>query len=596
MSLARLVVNLTSNTRPFTAGINTARGTLRGLATTAKTAFSGIAAASGPLIGVFAGFKAISEFTNQFSELDRTAKLAAETGFGASAIAGLNFAAEQSGASVEVMNKGLQRFVRRIGEVKNGSAIGAAAIRDLGIDSDAFANASPENALFMVAERLKGIADPAEKAAAAYRFFGRQGQDLLNVLNAGEDGLRGFIAEAESLGLGFSTEELARVEAANDAVNRIKRSMGALFGQLAVTASPAIEFVSTGMLKIVTGVQAVTGWVTGKLSPAFKFIGDTIRQLIPVWEGYKAATLAAINTIAGAYSTVFNAIGSIASQALTMIANATGATFSGVVEGLVVIMATAEFAWNNFGALAELAFARVLLGFVQIGAAVSHLFTGVMPALFAWFADNWRDIFFTAFDLVSTVFINIGTNIRQIMGEIWDFIASGGRNKLELSWTPLTEGFVNTIKELPNIPDRPIGELERRLAADVDRMQGTLNEGLQATIDARLDGLDEFRNTAATVPGDAGSESAGDQSAGEETAGGGRSSQPQFAGALAAGTAAAFSAILKASGQGGTSTADKQLAQTQKQTEIQKKTLEATERAAAAAELGSPVIESFAGA
>lgn len=138
--------------------------------------------------------------------------------------------------------------------------------------------------------------------------------------------------------------------------------------------------------------------------------------------------------------------------------------------------------FTNMGTVGELAWAQIQLGVVRGFSQVQHFFTEVIPELLRWFGDNWGDFWFSAFDLVTTVFTNLGENIRRIMTEIWDWIASGGTDSLEIAWKPLTEGFVNTLKEMPDIPDRIVGDLERQLMNDVDSLNNQLAEAISTDL------------------------------------------------------------------------------------------------------------------
>ena len=82
-----------------------------------------------------------------------------------------------------------------------------------------------------------------------------------------------------------------------------------------------------------------------------------------------------------------------------------------------------------------------------------------------WFGENWSDVLFTAGDLAATVFINIGENIRSIFSEIWDWVSSGFTNDINIDWHGLTDGFVSTIKEWPDL-------LETELAQTSPELEG----------------------------------------------------------------------------------------------------------------------------
>lgn len=116
------------------------------------------------------------------------------------------------------------------------------------------------------------------------------------------------------------------------------------------------------------------------------------------------------------------------------------------------------------------------LGFVQIGANAMHLFTAVLPAYAAWFAENWYEIIVTLASNALTVFENIGTNIKNIWTAVLDFFSTG---TFKVNWKPLTDGFINTVKELPKVADREVGTLENGLAENFATQFDSLTTSMQ---------------------------------------------------------------------------------------------------------------------
>ncbi|MCY2966105.1 MAG: hypothetical protein NT069_21155 [Planctomycetota bacterium] len=80
------------------------------------------------------------------------------------------------------------------------------------------------------------------------------------------------------------------------------------------------------------------------------------------------------------------------------------------------------------------------------------------------------------------MFENIAENIVGVMKGIWDFIASGGTAELEIAWTPLLDGFKNTVEALPDLPKRVASDLERTLTTERDRLAETIGGGMQDAI------------------------------------------------------------------------------------------------------------------
>jgi len=148
-----------------------------------------------------------------------------------------------------------------------------------------------------------------------------------------------------------------------------------------------------------------------------------------------------------------------------------------------------EFLFNNFSEVALFAFENVKLGAVTLFNDIGHFFMGVIPAWFTWFGKNWSDVFFSAFDLATTVFINLGQNIRNMFSSLWAWIKSGFTTSFEINWTPLTQGAVNAVKSLPEIPARAVTELEQNLKNNVGRMGDSLGDKLGEHMNKRRDEL-----------------------------------------------------------------------------------------------------------
>lgn len=195
----------------------------------------------------------------------------------------------------------------------------------------------------------------------------------------------------------------------------------------------------------------------------------------------------------------FGAVWEIATVVFDAITGSLGLTAGNWMTTFMEFTAIATWAFQNWPDIATLAFINVGLSLVRFGADFAHIFTGVMPALFSWFGDNWSQLFMTAASFVGNVFTNIGKNIMAIMTAVWDFIASGGTKSLSVAWTPLLDGFKNTVAALPDIPPRAIGELEAGLAADSIRLGESLGTSLGTAIDANMKILSDFQAAQAVA-------------------------------------------------------------------------------------------------
>lgn len=178
-------------------------------------------------------------------------------------------------------------------------------------------------------------------------------------------------------------------------------------------------------------------------------------------------------------------IASSFSSAFSAIADYAGVSFTDITDLAMKFLVAMEYGFTNWDKIAGIVITSVMLKAVKMFNEFTHFFTGVLPALLSGFTDNWGNTFRTAADYVMTVFINIGQNIRNVMGSVWDYIASGGKKELSLAWVPLTEGFHNSIKQI-KIPDRVKSQLEMSLQNELDSLNNEVATGFQQLLDERM--------------------------------------------------------------------------------------------------------------
>ena len=84
---------------------------------------------------------------------------------------------------------------------------------------------------------------------------------------------------------------------------------------------------------------------------------------------------------------------------------------------------------------------------------------------FDWFGKNWFDVLMTMADYASTVFINIGQNIRDNFGALWDWVSNGFQGDLNFNWTALDDGFRSTVSKWPDLVETELATTTPELDA-----------------------------------------------------------------------------------------------------------------------------------
>lgn len=228
----------------------------------------------------------------------------------------------------------------------------------------------------------------------------------------------------------------------------------------------AWNYVKDGWAKFLVWVKPITQALSSFFTVSWQKIKEGV---IALWEWTK-----------GAFEKLKNFIGGIW-ESITGGATVNWKTVQETIRDAIIF---AEFTLNNFDSVSAYVWANVKLGAVQAANTIEYYFTTVLPAVLKWFGDNWQDVFKTLWSFTTNLIGNLVTNIVTLISNIPDLIK--GTVKFDEIWTPLLDGFVNTIKELPDIPKREMGALEKELLAKRDAMREILGGQFDTFKQAKL--------------------------------------------------------------------------------------------------------------
>lgn len=168
-------VELTTNNSKLMRGLADAQKRLQAFG--ASTRMAGLKLlASGTALGapILASAKMFSDVGDQIQ------KMALRTGTSTEALSTLGFAAEQSGADLVSLEKGLLRMQRTLGDAASGNQTALESLAELGLTASQLSSMTPDEQFKTLAEAIKGIEDPALRTAAAMKIFGKGGAALMH--------------------------------------------------------------------------------------------------------------------------------------------------------------------------------------------------------------------------------------------------------------------------------------------------------------------------------------------------------------------------------------------------------------------------------
>lgn len=399
---------VSANTAPLSAEMGKARGIVGGFA----KAVTGLGAALGPVVAIIGGavaaFKAFSAVKTAFTEIDDIAKFSAQTGIATEELVGLQHAATLSGVSFEDLRRAQQRALRE----------GHGDIAEL-------------------ADRMAALESPVEKAQFAYEAMGRTGQELIPLLQQGGDAIRRMVEEGKELA-GFSGVDAAKVEAANDAIARMKLAFKGVARSVAIVVAPAVQLIGD------------------KLTSLGKWIRRTFESIRPIVSQFVNVGIAAFNLLWNTAQSIAEAIGSFF-----------GTTFDGLGDTILEALIVAEFGFNNFGAAAALAWEHIKLGAVSAFEDVKFFFGEQLPVILR--------------NMV-TVFGDVVDN----MGTLWQGLVAFMAGDSDAIGRAIRNGQWRQLAELPT---RARTEFESELGDNIARMTDALRADFTEFRQRRLEDL-----------------------------------------------------------------------------------------------------------
>jgi hypothetical protein len=240
--LASLAIELTANIVGFTSDLGRAQRESEQFAKRLEQRFNAVGTALGAALvtGIAGVSAAVAKTVNEF---DRVANAAEKLNLTTESLTALGFAAAQSGSSVEVLEGGLSRLNRVIGDAASGNAAAADLFKRLGIEvRDAGGKIiSTDDAFAQIADRFQGYADDAAEVAIATQLFGRAaGPELRQLLNQGSEGIAELSAQAAQLGVVISTDAAEAAKSLKDNVDQLTGAAQGFANGLTSSLLPAL--------------------------------------------------------------------------------------------------------------------------------------------------------------------------------------------------------------------------------------------------------------------------------------------------------------------------------------------------------------------
>lgn len=253
---------------------------------------------AGPAAIAALAYKAVTHAINEvgaaMTRIDETAATASNLGIQIDKFVAYQHAAKKAEVGSGEFEVAIKKMENAAADAAEGTGNAAKHFERLGISAEKFKALSPDQQLAVMADKLQGVTNQADRAAIATDLFGRSGLGMLNFLKDGSAGLAEAEARAKMLGITLTDIDAAKVDAANDAMDDLAGVFDGIWNQLAVALAPAIQAVAEGITAFFTdNMDTIKDWVSwfGKLAGAavdvakvFWEIGTALAKMTaPYW-------------------------------------------------------------------------------------------------------------------------------------------------------------------------------------------------------------------------------------------------------------------------------------------------------------------------
>jgi hypothetical protein len=249
-SLGSLTVDLLLKMGGFKSGMDkAARETDR----FHKQMKSNFAAIGKTLAGFGIGFSAVSLISG-LAQAGRAAiqygddinKAAIKSGIAVEDFSELAYAAKQNDIEMTSLSTALKKMQVTLSETATSGKGATEELTALGLTVEHLKSLAPDKQFELIADRISGLTDPADRARAAVALFGKAGADLLPLFEQGAAGVRLLREEAHKMNATLTGEQAAALAEADDAIKRLGQAWdGAARSMTGVIALPLAGFLDS---------------------------------------------------------------------------------------------------------------------------------------------------------------------------------------------------------------------------------------------------------------------------------------------------------------------------------------------------------------
>lgn len=403
---------------------------------------------AGVATGIAAGTTALFGMATESAKAtDRIDKLSQRLGLSREGFQEWDYVLGQAGVSIDSMQTGMKTLSQRMGDALEGAGTGAQLFQELGIKITE--SMSQEEAFDATIIALQNMEDGVKKADLAQQLFGRNGQDLLPLLNGQAGGVEELKNKAHELGLVLSDEAVNSGVLFTDTMDSMKKSLGSVVSKIGVEAMPIIQKLLDWVLENMPTIQAVASNVFDVIGKVVSATGEVIEKyLIPTMEDIWDWVKPYLPQIQRYFQDIFNQVNMALRGFMTVV-------------GQVIAYVKQWFMENQ----------------ATVNSIKELFFTGM---------EYIKAVITTAIAILSYIWTEYGDNLMQIAKTAWDYVMSVFKTVIDLitgiykTFTALLKGdWKGAWEAIQDMTGRFWENLKNVFSKYIDALKSVVKLGLE---------------------------------------------------------------------------------------------------------------------
>lgn len=206
--------------------------------------------------------------------------MSTNTGISTDMLQKLQHVSAMSGLSYEGITRGIAILIRRMPEAVAGTGDVARALQKLGISATTSSGQlrSMDDLVPEIIAKLQRMQNTTERNATAAALFGRGWMELGPILGMTADKFAGAMNQATALGLVLSDQELANVQAYDDALDELNQTLAGVKKQIGAAFAPYLKTAIEPLVEALPrAVEKLKAWLDS-IKPTLAALADGFRR------------------------------------------------------------------------------------------------------------------------------------------------------------------------------------------------------------------------------------------------------------------------------------------------------------------------------